>query len=72
MRKRSLLSERLYLIINIIMIVIYASVGIFLFFWQTNSIVSSSRKIFSGVLILYAAYRGFSLIRKIKTTADEN
>ena len=72
MRKRSSLSERLYLIINIIMIIIYASVGTFLFFWQTNSIQPSSRKIFSGVLMLYAAYRGFSLFRKIKSTADEN
>ena len=72
MRWRSTLSERLYLILNIIMILIYALVGTILFFWQTDSFPPINRKIFSGVLLLYATYRGFSFFRKIKTTSDDN
>ena len=72
MRMRSPLSDRLYLIINLIMILIYAGAGVALFFCKTNLISDTSRKVFSGTLILYSIYRGFSLYRKIKTAADEN
>ncbi len=72
MRMRSSLSERLYLIVNIIMILIYLSIGAILFFWQTPLVMDSTRKVFSGVLILYATYRLFSLINKTKKGADEN
>lgn len=69
---RSSLSERLYLIINIIMILIYLSIGTILFFWQTPVVAETSRKVFSGVLILYGIYRLFSLINKTKKGVDEN
>ena len=72
MGKRSSLSERLYFIINTVMVLIYAGAGITLLLWQIPSIPSLSRETFGGILLLYSAYRVFSLYRKIKKTTDEN
>jgi hypothetical protein len=72
MRRRSSLSDQLYLILNIIMILIYGGCGITLYFWQTSTIPTLSRKLFGGILLLYAIYRGFSLYRKTQSKADEN
>jgi hypothetical protein len=72
MVRRSSLSDRLYLVLNIMMILIYAGCGIAIFFWQNSSILSFSRKMFGGILLLYAAYRGIVLYRKTHGTNDEN
>ncbi len=72
MRKRSPLSEQLYLILNIIMVLIYGLSGVALYFWQTPNVPGSTRKLFSGILLLYASYRGFALYRKTQRKTDEN
>jgi len=51
---------------NIFMILAYAFGGIALFFWKLPSVPDQNRKIASGVLILYAGYRTFKLLRTKK------
>jgi len=48
------------------MILAYAFGGIALFFWKLPSVPDQNRKIASGVLILYAGYRTFKLLRTKK------
>ena len=71
MDRRSSLSERLYFIINIIMIFIYAGSGITLLLWRIPAVSTLSRQSFGVILLLYSFYRGFSLLRKTKNTFDE-
>ena len=71
MRIRSSLSERVYLILNTIMVLIYASGGIYLLLGQISGIHPTNRKIFGGIMLLYAGYRGFSLYQKNKIKEDE-
>jgi hypothetical protein len=72
MRINSSLSERLYIIINTAMVLVYAGCGIFLLLNHKIAIPTLSKKVFGCSLILYSAYRGFLLIRKIKKSSDEN
>jgi hypothetical protein len=66
MKRPSSLSERFYLILNVVMVLMYACGGIILYFWQLPSIPTYNRKILSGVLILYSIYRGAVLYNKSK------
>lgn len=58
--------QRIAVILNIFMVLAYGLGGIALFFWKIPSIPDQNRKIASGVLILYAAYRAFRIFRTKK------
>jgi hypothetical protein len=71
MNGTSSLNRRLYFLLNMAMVIMYAIGGIVLFFWHIPSIPDSNRYILSGVLFLYAIYRGVNLARKYKRIAKK-
>jgi len=59
-------AERIAFLLNLFMVLAYALGGIALYFWKFPSIPDQNRKIASGILLLYAAYRTFRLFSKKK------
>ncbi len=59
-------AERVSFLLNIFMILAYAFGGVALFFWKLPSVPDHNRKIAAGVLILYAGYRTYKLLRTQK------
>jgi len=71
MKKRFTASERISFIANLIMIFVYLSAGIFIFFVKTNFFPGLKNQLFGTILILYAAYRGYSFFTKWRKSTDE-
>lgn len=71
MAKRSAKGATFYFILNLFMILMYGCGGVILYFWKFPQIPDSSRKIFAGVLVLYAIYRGAVLYNKFKNADNE-
>ena len=72
MRIRSSWGERLYLFLNLTMILVYGGCGLLLLIANIQTVPSISRKLFGGLLLLYAAYRGFKLYKRNRDDAEEN
>jgi hypothetical protein len=72
MRKSAPLSWRLYIILNAMMVLIYAFCAVALFLWESSTVSRQTRLLFSGVLLLYSIFRGFTLLRKIQKPGNEN
>jgi hypothetical protein len=65
-------ARRFHFYFNLAMVVIYAAAGILLLFVvKFDSIPKTNTLVIGGVLILYAAYRGFKLFKE-KKSANEN
>jgi hypothetical protein len=68
-------ASRFHLWFNIIMMTIYALVGILLLFiLRFDSLPALNTKMMGGVLLLYAAYRGYKLYKTssaVRTDADQ-
>jgi len=64
-RKNNVMDGRFHLIFNLFMIIVYALVGIFfLFILRVERFSASNLKLIGGVVLLYAAYRGYKLFRE--------
>jgi hypothetical protein len=72
MRSRSPLSEKFLLLINGTMVLIYATAGIFFLFGGGGFFPEKTGRILGIVLLLYAAYRAFSVYKKYNENTDEN
>lgn len=72
MRRRSSLSEKFSWFANGFMVFVYGAIGFFFIFGNTTFFQGTMGKYFGATLILYAAYRGFSLFKRYKNTVDEN
>lgn len=59
-------AQRISFILNIFMVLAYGLGGIALFFWKIPSIPDQNRKIASGILVLYAAFRAYRMFRTKK------
>lgn len=65
---------RFHLWFNAIMIAVYSVVGLLLIFiMQFESLPALNTKMIGGVLVLYAAYRGYKLYKtySVRTGADQ-
>ena len=72
MRTRSSLSDRFHLIINSIMVLVYAAIGFYLIFRGGRFFPGKSSLFLGAVLLLYAGFRGFNVFKKYKITQNEN
>ena len=64
---------KFHLWFNLIMMTLYSLVGIlFLFILQFDSLPALNTRMIGGVLLLYAAYRGYKLYKTyaVRTDAD--
>lgn len=71
MMAQSNFAGRFHFWFNLIMIFVYAFVGILLIFvLQFESLPSLNTKMMGGVLLLYAAYRGYKLSKTNTVRTD--
>lgn len=70
MPRREPVKGRFSIIINLVMVSMYAIGGIILFFWHMPSLPDTNRYIIASVLLLYSAYRGIILYRKFIDTSS--
>lgn len=71
-KDRAGLSQRLHLLFNLLMILIYAAAGIILIFvWGPEGLPEENRKIAGLVLILYSLFRIWKLAKAQRPRDDK-
>ncbi len=70
MPRREPVKGRISIILNLVMVSMYAVGGIILFFWPMPSLPDTNRYIIASVLVVYSAYRGMILYRKFRDTSS--